>query len=122
MDFLNEKFDMEKYKDAFLKICGDFPLDNCVVMPGFADVHVHLREPGFSYKETIESGTLSAARGGYTAVCAMPNLDPVPDCAANLEKELAAICRSARVQRISLRCNHGRGEGRGAVRYGGNGR
>lgn len=97
MDFLNGKFDMEKYKDAFLKICGDFPLDNCVVMPGFADVHVHLREPGFSYKETIESGTLSAARGGYTAVCAMPNLDPVPDCAENLEKELAAIERSARV-------------------------
>ena len=97
MDFLNEKFDMEKYKDAFLKICGDFPLDNCVVMPGFADVHVHLREPGFSYKETIESGTLSAARGGYTAVCAMPNLDPVPDNAENLEKELATICRSARV-------------------------
>ena len=56
-----------------------YDLDNCFVFPGFADVHVHLREPGFSYKETIKSGTLAAARGGYTAVCAMPNVKPVPD-------------------------------------------
>jgi len=56
-------------------------LNNCFVFPGFADVHVHLREPGFSYKETIETGTLAAARGGYTAVCAMPNTNPVPDSA-----------------------------------------
>ena len=55
------------------------------VFPGFADVHVHLREPGFSYKETIASGTRACARGGYTAVCAMPNLNPVPDCDANLQ-------------------------------------
>ena len=47
-----------------------------VVIPGFCDVHVHFREPGFSYKETILSGSLAAARGGYTAVCTMPNLDP----------------------------------------------
>ena len=49
------------------------------ILPGFVDVHVHLREPGFSYKETIRTGTLAAAHGGYTAVCAMPNLNPVPD-------------------------------------------
>ncbi|MEA5146237.1 MAG: amidohydrolase family protein, partial [Candidatus Limiplasma sp.] len=55
------------------------PSENCIVVPGFADVHVHLREPGFSYKETIRTGTLAAARGGYTTVCAMPNLNPAPD-------------------------------------------
>ena len=61
-------------------------------LPGFCDVHVHLREPGFSYKETIRSGSLAAARGGFTAVCAMPNLDPVPDSAGHLalERELIA--------------------------------
>ncbi len=61
------------------------------VFPGFCDVHVHFREPGFSYKETVFTGTKAAARGGYTDVCTMPNLDPVPDCPENLEKELAAI-------------------------------
>ena len=65
------------------------------VFPGFCDVHVHFREPGFSYKETIRSGSLAAARGGYTAVCAMPNLDPVPDSAAHLAEELALIRRDA---------------------------
>lgn len=65
------------------------------LLPGLADVHVHLREPGFSYKETIAAGTAAAARGGFTAVCAMPNLDPVPDCAENLEAELAIIRRDA---------------------------
>ncbi|MDO5478675.1 MAG: amidohydrolase family protein, partial [Clostridia bacterium] len=52
-----------------------------VVFPGFCDVHVHFREPGFSYKETIYDGCCAAARGGYTAVCTMPNLNPVPDSA-----------------------------------------
>ena len=65
------------------------------VFPGFADVHVHLREPGFSYKETIASGSLAAAHGGYTTVCAMPNLDPVPDSAVNLRRELEIIERDA---------------------------
>ena len=54
------------------------------VFPGFCDVHVHFREPGFSYKETVKTGSLSAARGGYTAVCTMPNLNPVPDSVENL--------------------------------------
>ena len=67
------------------------------VLPGFADVHVHLREPGFSYKETIRTGTLAAARGGYTAVCPMPNLNPVPDSAENLCVQLDIIARDARI-------------------------
>ena len=54
-------------------------------------MHVHFREPGFSYKETIASGTRAAAHGGYTAVCAMPNLNPVPDRLAALQQELAII-------------------------------
>ena len=61
------------------------------VLPGFCDVHVHFREPGFSYKETIFTGSAAAARGGYTAVCTMPNLNPVPDCAAALRQQLELI-------------------------------
>ena len=57
---------------------------SAVRLPGFCDVHVHLREPGFSYKETIRTGTQAAARGGYTAVCTMPNLNPVPDSLEHL--------------------------------------
>lgn len=72
-------------------------LNHCFVVPGFVDVHVHLRQPGFSYKETIASGTAAAAAGGYTAVCAMPNLDPVPDCPEHLRTEREAIERDARV-------------------------
>ena len=67
------------------------------LFPGFCDVHVHLREPGFSYKETIETGTMAAERGGYTAVCAMPNLNPVPDSVETLQKEIDIIERTARV-------------------------
>lgn len=59
--------------------------DKYFLIPGFVDVHVHLREPGFSYKETIKSGTMAAARAGYTAVCSMPNLDPAPDSSENLK-------------------------------------
>ena len=69
-----------------------------VIVPGFVDVHVHLREPGFSYKETVASGTAAAAAGGYTAVCAMPNLDPVPDSLEHLRPELDAIARDGRVR------------------------
>ena len=65
------------------------------ILPGFVDVHVHLREPGFSYKETIRTGTLAAAHGGYTAVCAMPNLNPVPDSMETLQMELDAIQKDA---------------------------
>ena len=73
---------------------GEVPVSNhYTVFPGFCDVHVHLREPGFSYKETIASGTAAAARGGYTAVCPMPNLDPVPDSCGHLDTELTVIRR-----------------------------
>ncbi len=68
-----------------------------LLVPGFVDVHVHLREPGFSYKETVASGTAAAAAGGYTAVCAMPNLDPVPDSLEHLRPERDAIARDAKV-------------------------
>ena len=65
------------------------------VLPGFVDVHVHLREPGFSYKETIASGTKACARGGYTAVCAMPNLNPVPDSDEHLRIQEELIANNA---------------------------
>ncbi len=61
------------------------------ILPGFCDVHVHFREPGFSYKETIKTGSLAGAKGGYTAVCTMPNLNPVPDCVENLNVQKQAI-------------------------------
>lgn len=65
------------------------------VFPGFCDVHVHFREPGFSYKETIATGSRAAARGGYTAVCTMPNLNPVPDSVENLEVQRRIIEETA---------------------------
>lgn len=65
--------------------------DGYTVLPGFCDVHVHFREPGFSYKETVETGSLAAARGGYSAVCTMPNLNPVPDSAGNMKAVLEPI-------------------------------
>ena len=68
------------------------------LIPGFCDVHVHFREPGFSYKETIATGCAAAARGGYTAVCAMPNLDPVPDSAEHLRAELDIIEKTASIR------------------------
>ncbi len=70
-------------------------VDKLFIVPGFADVHVHLREPGFSYKETIATGTAAAARGGFTLVCSMPNLNPVPDSVENLKKEQDIIDESA---------------------------
>ncbi len=74
-----------------------FQFNNCAVFPGFIDVHVHLREPGFFYKETIKSGSLACARGGYTAVCSMPNLNPVPDSLENLQKQLDIIKSDAAI-------------------------
>ena len=70
-------------------------LKNGTLFPGFVDVHVHLREPGFSYKETIAAGTRAAAHGGFTAVCPMPNLKPVPDSLENLQPQLDLIRRDA---------------------------
>lgn len=71
---------------------------NLIIVPGFSDVHIHLREPGFSYKETIATGTLAAASAGYTAVCTMPNLNPAPDSKETLEKQLEIIRRDALIQ------------------------
>ena len=78
---------------------GAFGFDDngYAVFPGFCDVHVHFREPGFSYKETVASGCAAAAAGGYTAVCTMPNLNPVPDSREHLEAELAVIGRGATI-------------------------
>ena len=71
---------------------SDMPVfSNCLILPGFCDVHVHLREPGFCYKETVASGTASAARGGYTAVCSMPNLNPVPDSKEHLNVKMRLL-------------------------------
>ena len=68
------------------------------IFPGFCDVHVHFRQPGFSYKETIRTGSLSAARGGYTTVCTMPNLNPVPDSIPHLNEQLDLIRKDAVVR------------------------
>ncbi len=69
--------------------------DNAVIFPGFADVHVHLREPGFSYKETIQSGSMAGAAGGFTALCSMPNLNPVPDSPEHMAEQKKRIAETA---------------------------
>ena len=93
-----------KFGDYSINISDPFPtnkggivsnFNNCFVFPAFCDVHVHLREPGFSYKETIKSGTLASARGGYTDVCSMPNLKPVPDSTDNIKLQQDIIDRDA---------------------------
>lgn len=104
---------MREYPEKFIKTedvdiagrerLGSFGIDishfsNCYILPGLTDVHVHLREPGFLYKETMKTGTLSAAAGGFTDIFSMPNLDPCPDTVENLEIQLAAIERDACVR------------------------
>jgi dihydroorotase len=79
----------------FPALLGGYIEKGYSVLPGFCDVHVHFREPGYSYKETIKSGSMSAAAGGYTDVCTMPNLDPAPDSVENIEKQLDIIKRDA---------------------------
>ena len=86
------------YKDSSFVFKKNIPMDgvfinsenkifsnDIYIFPGFVDVHVHLREPGFSFKETVLTGSAAAANGGFTAVCTMPNLSPVPDCKQNLQ-------------------------------------
>ncbi len=75
-----------------------FYATGCLATPGFTDLHVHLRQPGFEAKETIASGTLAALAGGFTTVCAMPNLNPVPDSPAHLQPQLLAIEENAHVR------------------------
>ena len=104
---------MREYPEKFIKTedvdiagrerLGSFGIDishfsNGYILPGLTDVHVHLREPGFLYKETMKTGTLSAAAGGFTDIFSMPNLDPCPDTVENLEIQLAAIERDACVR------------------------
>lgn len=74
-----------------------FDLKNKYVLPGLIDVHTHLREPGFEYKETIATGSMAGAKGGYTSICAMPNLNPVPDTKENLQKEIDIIEKDAKI-------------------------
>ena len=87
------EFTIDKQSVSALLGSAPFDIDNIVIFPGFCDVHVHFREPGFSYKETIKSGSLSAANGGYTDVCTMPNLKPVPDSVEHLNAQLEIIKR-----------------------------
>ena len=96
--YRNGRMEQQNYE---LKVGGvgflsDF--NKLCIFPAFCDVHVHFREPGFSYKETIASGSAAAAHGGYTAVCTMPNLDPVPDSAEHLQVQLDAIKRGAAIK------------------------
>ena len=91
--FVSEDFSFEAAVAG--SVYQNVKLDNCCVLPGFTDVHVHFREPGFSYKATVKSESRAAARGGYTAVCTMPNLNPVPDSRENLALQLEAIRRDA---------------------------
>ena len=74
-----------------------YELQNNYILPGLVDVHTHLREPGFEYKETIATGSMAGAKGGYTSICAMPNLNPVPDTKENLQKELEIINKDAKI-------------------------
>ncbi|MGO2686054.1 MAG: amidohydrolase family protein, partial [Enterococcus italicus] len=74
-----------------------YALDGKFTAPGLVDVHVHFREPGFTYKETIATGSMAAARGGFTTVCAMPNLDPVPDSKENFQNIQTILKKDAKV-------------------------
>lgn len=84
--------------DTDLSVGSLSAFNNIYVFPAFCDVHVHFREPGFFYKETIKTGSLSAARGGYTDVCTMPNLKPVPDSADNIKEQLQIIDKTAAIR------------------------
>ena len=100
MVFRNNVFKTEDYfinVPDTARVSFDNSSDNIYVFPAFCDVHVHFREPGFSYKETIYSGSRSAARGGYSDVCTMPNLDPVPDCYESIMEQRKIIERDAAV-------------------------
>ena len=84
--------------DTDLSVGSLSAFNNIYVFPAFCDVHVHFREPGFFYKETIKTGSLSAAKGGYTDVCTMPNLKPVPDSADNIKEQLKIIEKTAAIR------------------------
>ncbi len=99
-DFACRYEKIRAFAEKFLADGGLSPVisKKYIIVPGLCDVHVHFREPGFSYKETIASGSAAAAHGGYTAVCTMPNLSPVPDSAEHLQVQLDAIERGAAIK------------------------
>lgn len=99
-DFACRYEKIRAFAEKFLADGGLSPVisKKYIIVPGLCDVHVHFREPGFSYKETIASGSAAAAHGGYTAVCTMPNLEPVPDSAEHLQVQLDAIKRGAAIK------------------------
>lgn len=99
-DFACRYEKIRAFAEKFLADGGLSPVisKKYIIVPGLCDVHVHFREPGFSYKETIASGSAAAAHGGYTTVCTMPNLDPVPDSAEHLQVQLDAIKRGAAIK------------------------
>ena len=82
---------------SFDATSDDTVINNCAILPGFCDVHVHFREPGYLYKEDTYTGSMASARGGYTDVCTMPNLNPVPDNYENLKLQLDAIKEKAQI-------------------------
>ena len=101
-----EKCDVEVTNDVITNIASKiegesfdviYDLQNLYLLPGLIDVHTHLREPGFIYKETIKTGSFAGAKGGYTSIAAMPNLNPTPDCYENLKLELDAIEKDASI-------------------------
>ena len=114
-DIAVKKGQVETVSEHILPRPGDRILDfsHCFLVPGFVDAHVHLREPGFVYKETVETGTMAAARGGYTTVCAMPNLSPAPDTLKNLKVELNAIKKDAKIETLPYGCITMEQRGRG---------
>ena len=91
--------DMENVSDVEIIDCG-----GAFLIPGLCDVHVHLREPGFLHKETMKTGTAASARGGYTAVCSMPNLNPCPDSVKNMGIQLEAIEKDACIRVYPYAC------------------
>lgn len=107
--FYNEKFtkcDVEVTDSIISKVDVNieangfdvvYDLNNMYLLPGLIDVHTHLREPGFIYKETIATGSMAGAKGGYTSICAMPNLNPTPDNLEHLQVELDAINKDAKI-------------------------
>lgn len=107
--FTNEKFEKNnvEIEDGVISkiaVANDeekfdkvYDLEGLYLFPGLIDVHTHLRQPGFEYKETIETGSMAGAKGGYTSICAMPNLNPTPDCMENLQIELDAIKKDAKI-------------------------
>ena len=99
--YIKDGYIVDEFTDPNLKVidCTDL-----VIIPGACDLHVHLREPGQTHKETIKSGTMSAAKGGVTCVCAMPNIIPYPDSLEGLKVELEAIKKDSVVKVYPYGC------------------